>query len=116
MDHYETAVARGIQFLDEVAPGWFHKVDMERLDITYADCCVLGQVFRTSESGFWQTFDLTVEKYRGEESVEAWAGGRGFDANGLLDIPLTEQFERLNLIWRREIVARQDLALFAKRQ
>lgn len=115
MNHYETAVTRGIAFLDETAPGWFHKVDMERFNIAYADVCVLSQVFRT-DGAYYLSFDRAVEKYRGDEPGPEWASKRGFDADRFLDTPLDEQFEELDLIWRREIVARQDLALFAKSQ
>lgn len=42
---YRAEVARGIALLDEVAPGWRERVDVDRLRTESCTRCALGQVF-----------------------------------------------------------------------
>lgn len=35
----------GAEWLDEKRPGWWQSIDLDRLDISDCDRCVLGQVF-----------------------------------------------------------------------
>lgn len=41
----EPFVARGVAWLDEHYPGWFNAIDLETLNISRCDICVLGQVY-----------------------------------------------------------------------
>lgn len=41
----EPFVARGVAWLDEHYPGWFKAIDLETLDVSKCDICVLGQVY-----------------------------------------------------------------------
>lgn len=46
------AVAAGMRLLDERGPAdWMQRIDLDRLDITYASRCVLGQVYGTFAVG-----------------------------------------------------------------
>ena len=38
-------VARGVALLDRVEPGWFHRVNTEKLDLSHGGLCVLGQLY-----------------------------------------------------------------------
>ena len=39
------AVKRGAQLLDELVPGWHRRIDLERLEMTDINLCILGQLF-----------------------------------------------------------------------
>jgi hypothetical protein len=41
----ESAVARGVAWLDQIAPNWRDRVNVNELDLTSATHCVAGQVF-----------------------------------------------------------------------
>jgi hypothetical protein len=40
----EEAVRRGAELLDERHPGWAHKIDTDRLDISSGCNCIIGQL------------------------------------------------------------------------
>ena len=44
MIDYDTRVARGAALLDEKLPGWWQRVDLDRLDLSKCTDCVLGQL------------------------------------------------------------------------
>lgn len=44
-------VARGVALLDSVEPGWFHRVDVDALNVASSKYCVLGQLFRDYSLG-----------------------------------------------------------------
>lgn len=37
--------SRGAAWLDQEKPGWAKQIQTERLDISEASCCVIGQIF-----------------------------------------------------------------------
>lgn len=41
----ETRVERGVLWLDEHVPGWYHRIDLDVFDIRSCNRCVCGQVF-----------------------------------------------------------------------
>lgn len=47
-------VARGAKWLDEAAPGWERKIDLERLDILYWASCIIGQADLEPDHSFWE--------------------------------------------------------------
>lgn len=47
----KTEVARGAAFLDAVEPGWRSMIDLETLDLSDTNFCVLGQLWRDDETG-----------------------------------------------------------------
>ena len=49
-------VARGVEFLDRVRPGWFGEVDAGRLDMSSTCRCVLGQL--------WGLYTLGLDRAR----------------------------------------------------
>lgn len=48
---YEDDVLRGVELLDEEAPGWRDKIDLPSLHLMNCNSCVLGQVFGDFETG-----------------------------------------------------------------
>lgn len=46
----ETRVQRGADWLTDVHPGWEHKVDLSRLDMTRGCLCIAGQVLGNGEA------------------------------------------------------------------
>lgn len=52
MTKADALVANGAEFLDEMAPGWEHKLNFQSLEMSGPCRCVLGQVF----------FDEAVQK------------------------------------------------------
>lgn len=42
---YSDRINLGVEWLDKVRPDWFDSIDLDRLDISCIDNCVLGQVF-----------------------------------------------------------------------
>lgn len=80
MESVDIRVERGVRKLDKVEPTWREHVDIEYLDISAGDCCVLGQVFGDYVSGL---LTLGIEIGHGHiwgfdiendyESAEGWA-------------------------------------------
>lgn len=42
---YEIEVARGVAWLDKVAPGWHNKIDLNKFTLYTYRSCALGQIF-----------------------------------------------------------------------
>ena len=42
---YADRVRTGVALLDEKVPGWFERIDLDRLDMDSCARCVLGQLF-----------------------------------------------------------------------
>lgn len=71
-----TRVMTGVEWLDQVHPGWERKIDVSTLDITDACSCVIGQV-----TGTWDSFRVVVRSVFGEVGStdwHNWIGQHGF--------------------------------------
>jgi len=55
---YETEVTKGAAWLDQNAPGWYDKADINTLDMSVCDTCILGAVFG-AKSSFTLNADMT---------------------------------------------------------
>ena len=42
---FRKRVAKGMQFLDTVKPGWRGQIDLERLDMLHTRLCICGQLY-----------------------------------------------------------------------
>ena len=51
---FESVVKNGATLLDASVPGWYKKIDLDRLDIQHASKCIIGQVF----GDYWDGRDL----------------------------------------------------------
>jgi len=84
-------VDRGAELLDQEAPGWEKKIDLDTLDLASSSCCVLGQVYRVNQNPAF---------FRGIRKLGlAWGDGPryGFMVWG------PGRWENLTEAWRREI-------------
>lgn len=102
------AVAAGMVWLDENAPGWRDKIDIEALDVADCQLCVLGQIYgdysnappsaRYGENAHWADADAAAD----------WlAPSRGFD-HGWADRKATGdrsflRYANLNEAWRKAL-------------
>lgn len=83
------AVANGMAYLDEVAPGWESKIDLDRLNIGSKFNCVLGQVFGN--------YLLYVTE---RDLGLAWAIDHGFASTPFMFVDFTS-------LWREAIQTRR---------
>lgn len=110
-------VAAGAAFLDEREPGWWQKVDLERISMDSACNCVLGQLStdrlsRPEQFGDWgqicSAFGLT-EGYLGQSSGRLSDTELGFNASSK---PGSEdqlsEYVALGAEWTRVILARRE--------
>lgn len=107
---YEARVAKGIALLDEKAPDWAAKIQLDLLDIWDGDYCVTAQLsghrdFVTGmkmldlEQGANNSGSYTLHGFNAEDP-----GAPGLPEN----YDQGDAFQTLNRIWKREIRARQN--------
>lgn len=51
-------VAAGATWLDEHVPGWEHRIDLAKLNLSDTCLCVLGQVFEERAAAAWDAGDI----------------------------------------------------------
>lgn len=94
---YRATAERGAALLDEASPDWFLVVNPSELDMAMCLDCVLGQVYRSFDSGL-ECLDLCAED----------AIGHGFDvADGLEPDDADEHYEILDRVWVDMITMRR---------
>jgi hypothetical protein len=107
----EERVAAGVAWLDEHAPDWVGRIDLERLDLTSPCRCILGQTV----GDFWDVIKGGGELFGGDEDQALTAVRRlGFDAieRDEDDVaPNGGEFRALDAEWRRVILARRAEAV-----
>lgn len=98
----KAAVERGADVLDHWHPGWDEKIDVDKLDITDVNACVLGQLFyeearKDKRDWIANGYDYAMENHWGlfaaSTVVEAFCHGRA------------------TKYWRELILARREGAL-----
>lgn len=90
-------VARGVALLDSVEPGWFHRINVDALDVSQYDRCVLGQLYRDYSFGIKALGILPREQ----------AAEHGFQVEYIARAPL--EYQALTQEWRRVIeILRQE--------
>lgn len=96
---YESEVAKGATWLDQVKPGWEWKIDLVKLSLNDFDTCVLGQI-------------------EGPVAAkDAWVNARDFSAqHGFGWIPENNKFwindeegREIKNAWTQEILRRRKL-------
>jgi hypothetical protein len=92
-------VARGAALLDEREPGWWQRIDLDRLDLRSPCRCVLGQL----HGNYYPAAD---RMFGGDDrKVESAAIAHGFDSVGV--IPPYTEYDALDAAWRDLITARR---------
>lgn len=112
------AAHNGAELLDLMEPGWYRRIDLDTLDIRSTNDCVLGQVFRTTDT--WANNGCGVGRSRlGFHAADVYGShpealGWGWGAFGFYWERRAYQHHRvdkLNACWRQLI--RQRLACAA---
>src|SRR5216684_5469120 len=49
---FRKRVAKGMQFLDTVKPGWRGQIDLERLDMLHTRLCLCGQLYGRHKNSY----------------------------------------------------------------
>mgnify|MGYP001564744249 FL=1 len=91
-------VERGAEVLDRVYPGWWRKIDLDRLDMKDCSDCLLGQLYGDYRSGLVK---IGLPERPIWESIE-W----GFDAD-VITLVEDPNFSILRNAWVREISSRK---------
>jgi hypothetical protein len=55
---YAERIERGAALLDERAPGWRQRIDLEKLELSSCTTCVLGQVAGSTDPWGWREVRL----------------------------------------------------------
>lgn len=91
-------VAAGATFLDEREPGWWRRIDVDRLSISDSCNCILGQL----AGGFGD----------GMDQYDVWSAG------GIADVDMgfywgivPDDIDDLTFEWRRLITERRETAV-----
>lgn len=82
-------VAAGVAYLDEQAPGWRDRVNLDRLRMSHCEDCILGQIY----GDYW---DAPIFR---EEDGNGFAVTIGVDAS--MGLGMSEEFAALGAEWRR---------------
>ena len=70
---YAERVASGVEFLHISGPAeWWDRVDVENIDMTAGDSCILGQVFapEAEVAGYYTGYDFIAENVSGTWEIE----------------------------------------------
>lgn len=88
---YKARIAKGMALLDERAPGWESRINLDKLDLKSCTTCVLGQLFGDYSAG---RNLASVSIFDVEEFGFIIFGGS------------SRQFNNLTTAWRQTIRAR----------
>jgi hypothetical protein len=116
----EGRVSEGAKWCDRHAPGWFAKIDTDRLLLSSCSRCVLGQLF----GSYARIVDLESRISAIHSMRQHWWGrAHGFTLDHRLDVPAVggpdsdkrweeraRQFGILRDLWVTEILSRQFIA------
>lgn len=94
-------VARGARLMDEREPGWFKRVDVDRLDMLSPRDDVLGQTWDGPVPS-WSSPSSTHYDALFPDPVNEVASGYGFDGKSRRELTL------LGEEWKRVILARRE--------
>lgn len=124
-EEYQLAVKKGAYWLDEVYPSWFEAINLESLDLSTANSCVLGQLVSKDDPDCFGFFTMTkwlAEGIANSKSeyksplyqrhvVDEFMHDNGFNINedvALDDIDEESVFGMLTDLWAQEVERRTD--------
>jgi hypothetical protein len=93
---YAERIQRGAALLDEKAPGWRQRVDLDRLEMSECTTCVLGQLDGRGERPWWPIVERFGLDFWVEEDVK-----HGF----AIDADTVDDYSALTAEWRQYIEA-----------
>lgn len=98
-------VARGVALLDEKHPGWWERIDVDRLNLRSGCNCVLGQTWDGDYAGSSTAYMHHLDALLPEESYRDYEFG--FDAEAEDGEEQDDEYDALTAEWRRVILARR---------
>lgn len=106
LEQMQVAVEKGAIMLDEKRPGWYQKVDLERLDLRFCARCVLGQISGNKRS--MNPYDIECHAL-GLSPADAVAYGFNQDAAPeFASIRQSQSWADLTRLWREQITRRRE--------
>lgn len=111
-------VARGATYLDKVNPLWFHKINLETLDLNSGKNCIIGQLYGTfdctptnGQSGYRDAFprasSSTADRKVESHGFVCWPKATEWD---MVLIGSSEHGLSLQEYWLLEIAERKEEA------
>lgn len=105
----KVAVKESANFLDRIAPRWYRHINVERLDLSDPDLCIVGQCFGRNYQHHLRTLrELDAPAYR-RLPLGDYSGVRAFalsESDGKWTVP---KWKRLTALWREQIQIRRRL-------
>jgi hypothetical protein len=98
-------VQKGAKFLDKKYPNWYKKIKLDRLDMEWAENCVLGQLYGEYSVGL-ATLNLHKKSW---EKTYIHGKQLGFTIETLTGQSSTN-FQYLTGLWTQEIRSRANKA------
>jgi len=101
-------VKKGIKWLNEVKPGWYKDIDVEKLNLEEPDVCVCGQVFG---SFFEAIYKVDSDTRRGLATKRRKTGMSWITSFSRGFVLLNNQarfYDTLTRIWYLEIMKLQE--------
>jgi hypothetical protein len=95
--YYRDRARCGAEYLDQLEPGWYNRVDVERLDISVATECVIGQLY-----GSYNNWRNSKDCGSANFTVK-----HGF----FVRTPKKKNWEKQTEAWKQEILARREQEL-----
>ena len=108
----DEAAATGADLLDRLKPGWYRRINLEQLDVSRVDSCVVAQLY----NGNYAAGRHDLERLHGDH-ITSWR--YGFSVVGIpCEIvrhreALIEYYQRLTTSWRQQVIARLYVDNFA---
>ena len=93
-------ITRGIAWLDQHAPGWVDRIDLDVLDVADPERCPLGQIFGSYTDGL----DVIGQRFG---SPGGFCSGGGLMTDGSQDDYSPDEYPALNAAWRAAIIDRR---------
>lgn len=110
-------VYRGATLLDRVIPGWENSVNLDALDMSSVESCILAQVFGTYNSGV-EELGLPVLGDAAHDRVQSDDCQHGFDNACFYNHrdPDTSTFDDLDREWTAIIENRRSMAVMVGKE
>jgi hypothetical protein len=91
-------VARGAALLDEHEPGWWQRIDLDRLNIASCEDCTLGQLHGDFTDGLAALYLTAADEPEDHGFMWYWSGRNADEA---------DEAENLTAAWRTLIEERR---------
>lgn len=111
-------VANGVEWLDEVHPGWRDSINIDHLNMNHCGQCVCGQVFHNADPCHSSQWNLGYDRAlilidpdwkRTSPDAKAWAAHHGFAVPPRLPIlEHGQEYDKIGAEWKRVIAGDRE--------